>query len=71
MVEELKQFDGFKVWDGSYSSHIDYEIILYSDEIIKCYGKGGFMYSFDTGKSYSKDLVRGIRECKTQSCYIW
>jgi len=71
----------FEPWDDSYNTDDDYEVLLYTGVVVKCYGKSGYMWSMErdheipfqtkiTGKE-----IKGIRKVmndrppNTQSFY--
>jgi len=63
----------FIEWNGGYDTNHDYEVLLHSGVIIKCYIKNGFVWELSgSGKYYTKEEIKGIRTISTTGgCTEW
>lgn len=53
--------DKFVKWDLGYHTDYTYEVKLVTGKLVKCYGKGGYMWAFGSQDRYSQGEIEGIR----------
>jgi len=61
--------EGFEKWDGCYDTDYTYELLMWNDSTVMCYGKDGMFWSFDSDMFYKKEDFNGIRLVSTDPDY--